>query len=239
MLFNEPVDVSQLSALQRLSLANQAKKSSSGASSLASFARKPGSQPTLANLGPRAAATKPSSLVALAIKRRSSDAARNATISSLEASTVHVEGDSPSSNLKSSKLARKIKLAHSMSETPYNVAEVNSVNKGFQTQHPSLGPPPNQGEVDSMNALFHTRSSASAASATHPALLTAFAHPSSFGSLLVAGWHTPVSKQFIPPIHTSRSNVQFLFDSPSPDDLVEAKRVGTRLAKVAKERERH
>jgi len=235
MLFNEPVDVSQLSALQRLSLANQAKKSSSGEGSLASFARKHGSHPTLANLGPRAAANKPSSLVALASKRRSSEGAGNATISSLEASTVQVKGDSPSSDVKSSKLARKIKLAHSMSENRNSVAGVNSVNEGFQTQYPSLGPPPNQGEVDSINAFFHTRGSTS----THPALLTAFANPSSFGSLLVAGWHTPVSIRSIPPIHTSRSDAQFLFDSPSPDDLVEVKRVGTRLAKVAKERERH
>jgi hypothetical protein len=230
------VDLSQLSALQRLSLENQAKKSP-GAGSLASFARKSGSKPTPS--GSHVAERKSNPLVAIAANRRFGSGAKNASVSSLGRSTLQAKGVPPLPDAKISKLAQKIKLAHSISGNRTDVADINAVNGAPQTPQSEHGPPPSPDEVD---CLFQAPpgSSSSTTSTTYPTSLTARANPSPFGSLLATGWHTPVSKNTsVPSIYTASSKVKFLFDSPSPDDVVEAKRVGTRLAKTAKEREGH
>lgn len=238
MSINGSVDASQLSALQRLSLENKAKKSSSGTGSLASFARKPGSQPTLASAGLRIAASKPSSLAAIASKRRSGEDTKNAAVSIPRTPNSQVTGNSSLSDAKASKLAQKIKLAHSISDNRTNIAENNSVEvDGVRhTPHPRLGRPSTRGDVDSRDALFQAPSRGSVL-ATSTAHFAPFVSPSPFGSLLVAGWHTPVSNQSV--FYAAPSETRFLFDSPSPDDLVQAKRAGTRLARVTKEREGH
>lgn len=231
------MDVSQLSALQRLSLASQAKKSS-GAGSLASFARKPGSKPTPVDSGSQVSERKIGSLVAIAASRRSGEGGKNVTTPTLRESTPQAKADPLSPNAKISKLAQKIKLGHSMSGNRTDITDMNSVGGAPQTLHLSQGLP---GEVDDKDALFQAplRSSIPVIRTTYCASLTGRANPSPFGSLLVAGWHTPVGKRSVPSICTAPSNIQFLFDSPSPDDIIEAKRVGTRLAKMAKEREGH
>ncbi|KAF8322269.1 hypothetical protein DL93DRAFT_2129917 [Clavulina sp. PMI_390] len=216
-------DLSHLSALQRLSLQSKAKKPGMGKSSLASLARKP------AKSAPADTPATPGklSLAAIAAKRRL------ATVNAPEAQ-VAPSGANPQlpatsvARPKTSKLAQKVKLAN---------ATLRTTSSPTSTAIPVS---PSSMDVDvaaigGSKAAITDSSDGSQRINSIPFDVGVMAAASAFGSIIVSDMNKtgPTSATAI----AIRShNTGFLFDTPSPDDIVEAKRIGTRLGKVARER---
>lgn len=230
-------DLSQLSALQRLSLENRAKKASLNKGSLAALARKPAASSPLATSPPSTPSPKTSSLAAIAAKRRlAGDGAVKSPSSPIGPASP---SEVPSSKVgpKPSKLAQKIKLAGSASQQ-HVAQESKPAPASDESSNAARSTEPRATTPGSPTAIFplagHTHSVPllSIESVDPPSIAKA----SPFGSLLANDWKPVTIQAMAPPVSLKSHNGPFFFDSPSPDDIVEAKRVGTRLGKAVKER---
>lgn len=183
------------------------------------------------------------SLAALAAKRKPADGGNVKTsptgpvqsqsiatpVSSLKEKAAH---PSP----KTSKLAQKIKLASSASQHR-NSHNVDSVSAAHENQGSGMENKPTVPSPSISPALFtaiaHSLPKPPSPSTVPP---MAVAEASSFGSLLADEWKPVTNYQSKPSILLNPQTGNFMFDSPSPDDIVEAKRLGTRLGKAGKGR---